>query len=41
MIKQLNFNKKQINYFELGNYDLLDNHKVGDSTPIYARLNTK
>jgi methionyl-tRNA synthetase len=38
MIKQLNLSSVQTNYFTLKKYDLLDNHKVGASIPIYARL---
>ncbi|GHU48260.1 hypothetical protein FACS1894218_4680 [Bacilli bacterium] len=38
MITQLKFNKEQIAYDKLNNFELLNKHTVGASTPIYARI---
>jgi methionyl-tRNA synthetase len=38
MIKQLNLTPEQIDYFKLKEFDLLNNHQVGKSTPIYSRI---
>jgi methionyl-tRNA synthetase len=38
MIHQLNLTREQLNFDSLNNFDLLNNHKVGASTPIYNRI---
>ncbi|GHU26874.1 hypothetical protein FACS1894152_2400 [Bacilli bacterium] len=38
MIHQLKFNKEQTDYSKLTNFELLNKHTVGGSTPIYARI---
>jgi methionyl-tRNA synthetase len=38
MAAQLNLTKEQLNFDNLINFDLLDNHTVGKSTPIYNRI---
>jgi methionyl-tRNA synthetase len=38
MINQLQLNKEQLLFDKLINFDLIDNHKVGISIPIYNRI---
>jgi hypothetical protein len=38
MITQLKLNKSQTDYDHLTDFELLNNHVVGASTPIYARI---
>jgi methionyl-tRNA synthetase len=41
MINQLKLNKEQLLFDNLINFDLLDNHEVGISIPIYNRIDKK
>ncbi|MDR3329730.1 MAG: methionine--tRNA ligase [Mycoplasmataceae bacterium] len=41
MIKQLKLTKSLLEFHSLNNYELLDNHKIGSSTPIYNRIEVK
>lgn len=38
MIEQLRLTKQQLDFRYLNNFELLNNHKVGTSTPIYNRV---
>jgi hypothetical protein len=40
MIEQLNLTNAQLDFDHLNNFDLLNNHKVGTSVPIYNRIVT-
>jgi methionyl-tRNA synthetase len=39
IIEQLHLTQEQLNFDHLNNFDLLNEHKVGNSTPIYNRIN--
>jgi methionyl-tRNA synthetase len=38
MVEQLLLTKEQLEFEKLHNFELLNNHKVGTSTPIYVRI---
>jgi methionyl-tRNA synthetase len=38
MIEQLCFTEDQLKFENLDNLDILANHQIGNSTPIYVRL---
>jgi methionyl-tRNA synthetase len=41
MVEQMNLTKQMLDFHSLTNYELMDNHKIGNSTPIYNRIETK
>jgi methionyl-tRNA synthetase len=40
MAEQLHLTKELLNFDNLNNFELLDKHKVGTSSPIYNRITT-
>jgi methionyl-tRNA synthetase len=41
MVQQLGLTESQLSFDNLINFDLLNDHKVNVSTPIYTRIETK